>query len=883
MTAPSTGRRLEPQEFPHRTPEMEALVETLQGSRYAGAVILGGPGMGKSSLVQTALRITGRLGNVVSVQCSQNLRHVPYGALSPLLHSLPDLTTPVDVLRSLQQLGNETVIVVVDMQYLDAASAFVLAQLVQNRAAKLLATGTASLGRESGIAALADTGVLRTIHLEPADPDRVRRQCEHLLDGPLTEGTVRTIHGMTGGNPRLVSAYVASAREQGILVRSPDGAALPGRPAPWILLRAAPDPDGQLLDTVEYMHDALLPGERETLDVVALAGRSNRSLLRAVAGEHVHDLVAAGFLRETAGDAVVMAAALHAEVLRTIIAPGVSFDLYNRWRSAGGDAPEHRTARSVLWTLECGEHVPIEQVMDAGYLALQVKDWPTARALAPALQDERNPRAALLVAELMLVGGRTWAARTELEHLAVHAEDPSFRLEALSVLAMNLVRSGEAPHAWAALPDLLARVRDRRLLPDLPEAMGAMMDLVLDGALDGHRDEMIEQAQVLIDDPATDDQLRAILLLMQAEALAMAGRSMLAITAARQAHKLATTIPSFAARFGVEALVYLVTSYVTAGHFEEAREVLRDQNRLGPRQWHQRSGTILALEHLVDSTAGASGGTLRRLEDAVVELRHHDPAQMLVYAEAMLAPRRAAVTVGTPSPTAEERSLGPTRGPSGRWLKSLALFSIAEERHPDAAVGDRPLWRRILDDPRLERDPMARREILVAVIMLRDPLDVEPELLAELHAVAAATDGPRSAGLARVLDPDLGDDARGLADTAEAMAAVDPLAAALCWSRLILLHHHSGDLRRRGEALRRLKTLQAKAGVEFPPFVAGALALGELTAREQEIVDLAARGLSNAAVAEKLFVSQRTVEGHLYRVFTKLGISERAELRDLQH
>jgi DNA-binding NarL/FixJ family response regulator len=47
-------------------------------------------------------------------------------------------------------------------------------------------------------------------------------------------------------------------------------------------------------------------------------------------------------------------------------------------------------------------------------------------------------------------------------------------------------------------------------------------------------------------------------------------------------------------------------------------------------------------------------------------------------------------------------------------------------------------------------------------------------------------------------------------------------------------------------------------------------------------VDLAAQGMSNAAVAEKLFVSQRTVEGHLYRVFTKLGITERAELRDLQ-
>ncbi|MDI3330368.1 MAG: LuxR C-terminal-related transcriptional regulator, partial [Micrococcus sp.] len=130
--------------------------------------------------------------------------------------------------------------------------------------------------------------------------------------------------------------------------------------------------------------------------------------------------------------------------------------------------------------------------------------------------------------------------------------------------------------------------------------------------------------------------------------------------------------------------------------------------------------------------------------------------------------------------------------------------------------------------------------------------------------------------------PALDNDPRGLATVAERTAASgEILPAAIAWSRLVLLHHGTGDLRRRGEALRRLKRLQVTTGLRFPPFVTGALTLGELTAREQEIVDLAAAGMSNAEVAEKLFVSQRTVEGHLYRVFTKLGITERSELRDL--
>jgi DNA-binding CsgD family transcriptional regulator len=45
-----------------------------------------------------------------------------------------------------------------------------------------------------------------------------------------------------------------------------------------------------------------------------------------------------------------------------------------------------------------------------------------------------------------------------------------------------------------------------------------------------------------------------------------------------------------------------------------------------------------------------------------------------------------------------------------------------------------------------------------------------------------------------------------------------------------------------------------------------------------EIARLAASGLTNRQVAERLVVSERTVENHLYRVFIKLGISGRDEL-----
>jgi len=51
-----------------------------------------------------------------------------------------------------------------------------------------------------------------------------------------------------------------------------------------------------------------------------------------------------------------------------------------------------------------------------------------------------------------------------------------------------------------------------------------------------------------------------------------------------------------------------------------------------------------------------------------------------------------------------------------------------------------------------------------------------------------------------------------------------------------------------------------------------------LTVREREVVRLAARGLANKAIGQRLGISPRTVEGHLNHVFEKLGTTSRTEL-----
>ena len=50
--------------------------------------------------------------------------------------------------------------------------------------------------------------------------------------------------------------------------------------------------------------------------------------------------------------------------------------------------------------------------------------------------------------------------------------------------------------------------------------------------------------------------------------------------------------------------------------------------------------------------------------------------------------------------------------------------------------------------------------------------------------------------------------------------------------------------------------------------------LDDLSDREREVLGLVAEGLSNIAIAERLFITERTVEAHVKQVFTKLRINQ---------
>lgn len=81
-------------------------------------------------------------------------------------------------------------------------------------------------------------------------------------------------------------------------------------------------------------------------------------------------------------------------------------------------------------------------------------------------------------------------------------------------------------------------------------------------------------------------------------------------------------------------------------------------------------------------------------------------------------------------------------------------------------------------------------------------------------------------------------------------------------------------------AERARKELRAAGRVVDEPDSGAAAAL---TPQEREIAELAASGLTNKQIAERLFISHRTVGAHLYQIYPKLGIGSRVALRDALH
>ncbi|MEU1055287.1 LuxR C-terminal-related transcriptional regulator [Streptomyces sp. NPDC005876] len=247
----------------------------------------------------------------------------------------------------------------------------------------------------------------------------------------------------------------------------------------------------------------------------------------------------------------------------------------------------------------------------------------------------------------------------------------------------------------------------------------------------------------------------------------------------------------------------------------------------------------------------------------------------------------------------------PADAPVGEWLVAEGMGLPA----PDAAVRARfaRLGGRLKEAAAWAReglrhtpdDPDCRTELALAAAQTGPPAAGDP---AAAPVWAAAARGDLAGAVAAVAqDPydavRLGAPERAAGQLGGVFAAH---ADALARGDGPALDRAAEDLRRRGFLLFAAEAYAQAAAVHRDPGAArtartravalarrcqgartpalSGLVLGELTARQRQIVTLAAAGLSNRQIAERLTLSVRTVGNHLYSAYARLGVGDRGTL-----
>jgi len=227
---------------------------------------------------------------------------------------------------------------------------------------------------------------------------------------------------------------------------------------------------------------------------------------------------------------------------------------------------------------------------------------------------------------------------------------------------------------------------------------------------------------------------------------------------------------------------------------------------------------------------------------------------------------------------------------------AVAARDLSEGRYDHAFHRLRPL----IEDPFLQTTPLALPDYAEAAARSGRPDDAEAAA-AQLTAIADANGAPWACGVAHR--------AQALLDGGDAeeqyRASIDQLGRTIVEAELGRSHLLYGEWRRGGGRRREAKGQLQRADegvvqVDAPTFAARATselqALGEratpgsddggtdraltLTAQELIVARLAASGHTNGEIAATMFLSANTVDYHLRKIFQKLGLSSRRQLRD---
>ncbi len=862
----------------------DADVFTVRQMLGDSSVVLHGPaGVGKSRLARAVADDIATAGRIVAhVHANNGARPLPLLPLRPLIGD----ANPAQILDAVHRsvgLGPHApgpgapVVVIDDLHALDEQSAALLIRLLDAGRVRLLMTLRSAETITRPVAAILRHEGVRRREVTLLDEPSMELVISTALGAPADGRTTATLVRSAQGNPLLLRELIDGSLSSGTLV---------ARNGLWTLTGSF-STTPVLSDVIGSRLRDLSQDERSALEYLVVGGALRLSYLAsAVSFFAIEGLERQGIVTVTppsegrsADHAIVdVAHPLYRELLRAEIASLTRMRCSRRLAEIAaaevqGTATtenESDVLQLAVWRLVGGAEIPPVETLHAARIAAARNDTELAAELAvAAYRSGPLAEAAILACWCLATNGRQAEAIAFADNAREHATEPS-------AIASLTLRCAEERWWWAhdldGAQNLLLEGAASLEQPwsDLLRAQPSVF-----AALNGDAQEAIRIGSRYIDHELT--WVRRVANIGLSLGLAMADRGAEAIAVADRGYQEAQT-DTWRALSGDPAihvasrLFASVQSDDVIGALTTARlvyDIARTQHAPQPRGWASMllGMTLLAHGRPLAAARACTEGELLWADCQITGLARWC-ATIVALAHIDLGDLQAAQETADRMRTYDKRGF---------------RFGDVHEARLEAAM------------TQATNQPEAATALLVqaattayergSIIGVADCLQdlVRTGALTEARSVATLlpeSPGPLTALRVRLVEAASNNDPLALEAIAETFLTFGrELSAAETFALASHAHsHHSNPLGAMRSALRCTEIAvacdHASAGVveEVRPPT-------KLSRREHEVASLAAQGLSNRAVAEQLVVSERTVESHLYRVFAKLGISSREELR----
>jgi len=748
---------------------------------------------------------------------------------------------------------------------IDEQSAAVLAQLASAQHLRLIIATSNFSAIPSALSELTAMQYSHRVDIQPMDYDDAHFLAHQLLQGSVNATTIRALLNVSGGNALYFRELIAESRATGTLLLSHG----------YWTLHPAWKPTGE---RITGLVDTRLSGQpremRATVEKMAITGPMPLPLARLILGAATLDEAIDRGLARTYGGGTWQAALRPSEIvaLNQEMAPETVVETLPRARlrshleqilsSVDGSELERLDKTSLaVHCLRAGLELPGMELLTTVTNALNARQFSAVLALTNHLESVPEP------------------SNRNIEHLRIaralaHHEAGS-PLAAMTALE-PLLKEGAYTARLAVAQIHFAAGKVEQALDQLRPREGdpaevAAMHMVL--SCRSHRtveyDKLLEASR----NPDIAFDMRLICLSQYCIELAYRGRATRALelisgkinsedwvrhSAAAQGHVLHALHPLLLLEGGehqqLRAMLLQVESDVyAAGH----------------------TGSLLA-EGSLQLDQGHAQSARVSLAQAIAMAELNDPyslqgvlAALLGRAAALLGHRAEAqhwLDIARSSPQIQNKSLRPE---AERAM--LGAIAMLEGREPAREFFD-ALWEQASARGRLmECLRLRHEEWRLGLVQECD----------ELSSLAATVEGSLAsllAGYARALDtlgPELDDIVQRHVEHGRLLYAAE------------LANEGSERARARGQRARASQLLARCAEIARPLAQVNTPRLGRaridsavLSEREYDACTRAARGESNTTIASEMYLSPRTVEGHLQRAYTKLGIRDRRQLID---